>query len=403
MPWISFQDAGARKLKSGNILKYIFVCRFGRYTVAALETKVSQYEREIQQLKKALVRSDHYIEELTRSEHNTPRISASQNIQTNILGSVTGTCTSTTPALAAGVDVPSSSLSMEMPSMTGLGSSVEVGSSQKIVKDEVPVLYCKNDGVTMETEEATSCIAGGRLNQPLPSSVCSSSSVTVASQNQNSFVRRESEAFPHSAPVSMVPCFEIPTMLNSPSFLPEKKESWLRNSPFNRSEMALEGASAQGDLYPRVSLQDPAGAPLTEPTTSKGPNEEDELKLFPASKQLRLLSERIKRQRGESVFPAKAIKGSDHLELSPVSSDGACVIRTLDFDSEVGSVHNSESPRQGSLLEDHLQSTRETPTPTDSFSFVKIKIEVPDRGESGENPGPQKKVKTERNESNMET
>lgn len=39
-------------------------CRFGRFTVAALQSKVEQYERETNRLKKALERSDKYIEEL---------------------------------------------------------------------------------------------------------------------------------------------------------------------------------------------------------------------------------------------------------------------------------------------------------------------------------------------------
>ncbi|XP_076871275.1 uncharacterized protein obi1 [Brachyhypopomus gauderio] len=38
--------------------------KFGRYTVAALEAKVLQYERELNRLKRALERSDTYIEEL---------------------------------------------------------------------------------------------------------------------------------------------------------------------------------------------------------------------------------------------------------------------------------------------------------------------------------------------------
>lgn len=38
--------------------------RFGRYTVAALEAKIQQYERNTEHLKKALERSDQYIEEL---------------------------------------------------------------------------------------------------------------------------------------------------------------------------------------------------------------------------------------------------------------------------------------------------------------------------------------------------
>lgn len=41
-----------------------FTLRFGRYTVAALEAKIHQYERDVAQLKRALERSDKYIEEL---------------------------------------------------------------------------------------------------------------------------------------------------------------------------------------------------------------------------------------------------------------------------------------------------------------------------------------------------
>ncbi|KPP67676.1 RING finger protein 219-like [Scleropages formosus] len=38
--------------------------KFGRYTVAALEAKISQYERDLKHLQKALERTDKYIEEL---------------------------------------------------------------------------------------------------------------------------------------------------------------------------------------------------------------------------------------------------------------------------------------------------------------------------------------------------
>lgn len=40
------------------------VHRFGRYTVAALEAKIQQYERDLDHLKRALERSDQYIEDL---------------------------------------------------------------------------------------------------------------------------------------------------------------------------------------------------------------------------------------------------------------------------------------------------------------------------------------------------
>lgn len=40
------------------------VPRFGRFTVAALEAKIQQYERDVEHLKRALERSDQYIEDL---------------------------------------------------------------------------------------------------------------------------------------------------------------------------------------------------------------------------------------------------------------------------------------------------------------------------------------------------
>ncbi|KAM4698914.1 ORC ubiquitin ligase 1 [Discoglossus pictus] len=44
--------------------------KFGRFTVAALQAKVDQYEREMNRLKKALERSDQYIEELEGQVEN---------------------------------------------------------------------------------------------------------------------------------------------------------------------------------------------------------------------------------------------------------------------------------------------------------------------------------------------
>ena len=47
------------------IINQLFhVARFGRYTVAALESKIESYEKEARQLHKALERSDSYIEDL---------------------------------------------------------------------------------------------------------------------------------------------------------------------------------------------------------------------------------------------------------------------------------------------------------------------------------------------------
>ena len=46
------------------IINFLRVARFGRYTVAALESKIESYEKEARQLHKALERSDSYIEDL---------------------------------------------------------------------------------------------------------------------------------------------------------------------------------------------------------------------------------------------------------------------------------------------------------------------------------------------------
>lgn len=54
--------------------------RFGRYTVAALESKIHQYERDVAQLRRALERSDKYIEELeAQNQRDGPQSEESVN------------------------------------------------------------------------------------------------------------------------------------------------------------------------------------------------------------------------------------------------------------------------------------------------------------------------------------
>ncbi|EDV24913.1 uncharacterized protein TRIADDRAFT_56327 [Trichoplax adhaerens] len=62
--------------------------RHGRYVMAAMQSKISCYEREIEQLKKALMRSDKYIEELTSNyvkELESDKNSESDDIAKNLL------------------------------------------------------------------------------------------------------------------------------------------------------------------------------------------------------------------------------------------------------------------------------------------------------------------------------
>ncbi len=52
----------------------MFYIEVGRYTVAALEAKIHQYERDVAQLKRALERSDKYIEELeAQNQRDSPK------------------------------------------------------------------------------------------------------------------------------------------------------------------------------------------------------------------------------------------------------------------------------------------------------------------------------------------
>ena len=54
--------------------------RFSRYTVAALETKVEMYEREIKRLQMALERSDEYIEELKQQPGFSKQFRSSSDV-----------------------------------------------------------------------------------------------------------------------------------------------------------------------------------------------------------------------------------------------------------------------------------------------------------------------------------
>ncbi len=47
-----------------NSLWQLFCTRYGRFTVATLERKVEEYEKEVKQMERALERSDEYVEEM---------------------------------------------------------------------------------------------------------------------------------------------------------------------------------------------------------------------------------------------------------------------------------------------------------------------------------------------------
>ncbi|XP_036425366.1 ORC ubiquitin ligase 1 [Colossoma macropomum] len=79
--------------------------KFGRYTVAALEAKILQQEREMTQLKKALERSDKYIEELEAQVSKSRREGGNTTEDSQSKGSVSGE----TQAAVGGASTVSSS------------------------------------------------------------------------------------------------------------------------------------------------------------------------------------------------------------------------------------------------------------------------------------------------------
>ncbi|XP_072539064.1 ORC ubiquitin ligase 1 [Salminus brasiliensis] len=79
--------------------------KFGRYTVAALEAKIVQHEREMTQLKKALERSDKYIEELEAQVSKSKGKGGETTEDSHSKGSVSGE----TQAGVAGVATVNSS------------------------------------------------------------------------------------------------------------------------------------------------------------------------------------------------------------------------------------------------------------------------------------------------------
>jgi hypothetical protein len=62
------------KLKKILMKIHFLIFRTSRYTVAALESKVENYEKEIKQLQKALEKRDNYINELEKTKKSPPKI-----------------------------------------------------------------------------------------------------------------------------------------------------------------------------------------------------------------------------------------------------------------------------------------------------------------------------------------
>ncbi|XP_031550036.1 ORC ubiquitin ligase 1-like isoform X2 [Actinia tenebrosa] len=315
--------------------------RFSRYSMAAMQTKVSQYEKEVQQLKKALRRSDSYIEEL--------------NAKIDVKS-----CDERPSSLGDSCQKQASSTNDEsrrssIASIEGLTTTS--GTSPKNPADS-------------NTENNSS---SGDEDRPTMVDVCnfpSSSALTTLSQNASNI-----------GDVLSSPLAEAASAI-------EAADQWLKAA-------SSKADSSSGLQAPDVFYQ--ADISLQRLDSKLNMGSTPPVDPFPASRQLMMLSERFSRQR--DTPPVKL----DYSVASPSSSDGGRVLpKTLDFDMlvEGGSV-NGDSPRntpQLGTLSPRIENCSNDLTSVSaavSYAYTKIKTET---NESLDPATQAKRVKLEKDE-----
>ena len=316
--------------------------------MAGLQTKVGQYEREVQQLRRALLRSDSYIEDLTSKLEATTGQSVPKNKR---------------PRTSPG---PSSS-SCTITSLAEDKSSTESnnGDVQDTEKSDLP--------------EDTSLLNDNNKRKK---------SATTASDSENLTSNRLS---PLLAPVSNER-FSIETGTT----LGEERESGL--SSRRSSEVSLYAQDLDippGPLTSSLNILEPVEGEALDRPPSRGellllgdhsskrtekPALQENLNMFTASRQLMMLSERRTRQR-DGIEP---IRIRELGECSPSSSDGgkrkSLDAKAIDFDVLVNAT-GEDSPSNSisresppNLCRDEL-GERSSPE-LHTFSLAKIKSEI---------------------------
>lgn len=323
--------------------------------MAGLQTKVGQYEREVLQLRRALLRSDNYIEDLTSKLEMSSGQSASKNKRTLLR---------TSPA-------PSSS-SCTITSLADDKDAVENATATSSDNADVQVV-----------EKADLPEDGGFADE---NNQTKKLSTTSDSENLLSNGRS-----PILAPVNSEK-FSVETGAT----LGDERESGL--SSRRSSEVSLYGQDLEippGPLTSSLNILEPVEGEALDRPPSRGelmllgehsakrqekPPLEENLNLFTASRQLILLSERRARQRDGMELS----KMRDLRECSPSSSDGgkrkSPDTKSIDFDVLVntggedspGNSASQQSPP--AFCRDEL-SVRGSPV-FHTFSLAKIKSEI---------------------------
>lgn len=322
--------------------------------MVAMQTKVSQYEKEVQQLKKALKRSDGYIEEL-----NAKNEGKSPDEQLSSLGE-----SSQKPASSTNDESRRSSIA----SMEGLNTTTTTTGASP-----------HNPTNTNDAENNSS---SGDEDRPTMVSVCnfpSSSALTSLSQSASNV-----------GDVLSSPLAEAASAI-------EAADQWLKAA-------SSKADSSSGLQAPDVFYQADTSLQRLDSKLNMGNSMGNNnmgstppVDLFPASRQLMMLSERFSRQRDTSSVKL------DYSAASPSSSDGGKVLpKTLDFDMlvEGGSV-NGDSPRNTPRLDtlspriENCSSDLTSVSAAVSYVYAKIKTEA----EENLDPAMQaKRVKMEKDE-----
>ena len=344
--------------KDSPILFFFF--RYSHYTMAGLQTKVGQYEREVQQLRRALVRSDNYIDDLSGKLEVAKGQPLSKNARPrNSPATNSSSCTIT--SLASEKDAVDCVTSIEaeksdLPEAANLPNdnkkkrlAATSDSENQTPRDHSPLLAPANG-------ERLSFERGATLGDERESALSS---------------RRSSEVSLYGQDLD-IPPGPLTSSLN----ILEPVEGEAIDRPPSRGELLL-----LGDRSSRRAEKPPL---------------EENLDMFTASRQLILLSERRSRHRNG----IESLKMRDLSECSPSSSDGGkrklLDTKSIDFDVLVNaagddSASNStsrESPPNFSRDELDDRASPEIRT----FSLAKIKSEI---GIGQENETAPKKARLE--------
>ena len=272
--------------------------------MAGLQTKVGKYEREVQQLRKALLRSDNYIEDLTSKLDVPTGQSVVKSKRSHLRsGSVPSSCTIT-------------SLSEEKDSSENGTATKNTDDVQEVENADPPEdASITNDG----DQNKRSSTAGDNENvmsnghspilAPMNNERFSLESTTSFADERASALssRRSSEVSLYGQDLD-IPPGPLTSSLN----ILEPVEGEALDRPPSRGELLLLG--------------DPSSRRQEKPPL------EENLNMFTASRQLIMMSERRARQR-DAIDPSRL---RDFSECSPSSSDGgkrkSLDTKSLDFD-----------------------------------------------------------------------